>query len=272
MTDIPQVWDWQIAEGVTPLTKDHTDVWLVDLKGGTPSQDVSWSQLSEQEHKRADRYKHVGAREEYIVSRAMLRVLLASYVDVDPLALTFGQASRGKPYLIEIPRKPVPQFSMTHSHGVALYAFSLDEVGLDVEMVSRNANAEMLAKRYFTTRESSAILDLSPELRKDAFIRTWTCKEACLKWTGTGLSGGLKTHEILFSDSWTDPLANGEGPQPVLTMLDPAEGWVGSLATCEAQDVSCRVWAEEKSESDSQIDEQRTAYASMIESHPHFNQ
>jgi len=253
MTDIPQVWDWQIAEGVTPLKKGHTDVWLVDLKCDTPSQEAFRSQLSKQERKRANRFKHLGAREEYIVSRAMLRVLLASYVDVVPLALTFGQASQGKPYLIEIPRKPVPQFNMTHSHGVALYAFSQDKVGLDLEIVSRNANAERLAKRYFTKRESSAILDLAPELQKDAFIRTWACKEACLKWTGTGLSGGLKTHEILFSDSWKDPVANGEGPQPVLTMLDPAKGWVGSLATCVAQDISCRVWAKKKSESDSQI-------------------
>jgi 4'-phosphopantetheinyl transferase len=244
MTEIPRVWDWQTAEGVTPLAKDHADIWLVNLKDGTPSQDTFWSHLSEREHRRADRYKHEGARDEYIVSRAMLRLLLSKYVGVEPLTLTFGQAPRGKPYLIEIPGKPPPQFNMTHSHGVALYAFSLGVVGVDVEMAGRNANAEGLAKRYFTTRESETILDLDPELRKDAFIRTWTCKEACLKWTGTGLSGGLKTHEIQFSDSWTEPVANGEGPQPVLTMLTPGAGWIGSLATDKVQDVSCRVWRE----------------------------
>jgi 4'-phosphopantetheinyl transferase len=244
IVDLPQ-WDWREADRVRPLELNNTDIWLVNLKSREPTQVAFWSHLSEREHKRADRYKHEGAREEYIVSRATLRLLLARYVDDDPFALTFGQASRGKPYLIEIPGKPVPQFNMTHSHGVALYAFSLDPVGVDVEMVSRRANAEGLAKRYFTVRESEAILDLAPELRKEAFIRTWTCKEACLKWTGTGLSGGLKTHEIMFSDSWTDPVANGAPPQPVLTMLDPGAGWVGSLATDGPQEsVNCYVWVE----------------------------
>jgi 4'-phosphopantetheinyl transferase len=218
-------------------------VWLVELSSGKLDHDACWSVLTDHERKRSERFKHDGAREEFVVSRAMLRTLLARYVDVDSNEITYRNAPGGKPFLVEIPGKPAPWFNMTHSHGVALYAISLDqEVGVDVEMLGRRTDAERVAKRFFTERESERIMAREPDLRKDAFIRTWTCKEACLKWTGAGLKGGLKTHEILFDDAWGNPEAAGEVEQPLLTLLEPAPGWVGALAVRGEVGVSCRVW------------------------------
>jgi 4'-phosphopantetheinyl transferase len=172
----------------------------------------------------------------------VLRSFLASYVGVDSEAIAYRTAPGGKPFLQEMTGKPVPWFNMTHSHGVGVYAFSMDQqVGVDVEMVNRRTDAEGVARRFFTARESKRICSRS-ELLREAFIRTWTCKEASLKWTGKGLKGGLKNHEILFSSAWDEPRAVGDGDQPELTMLTPGRGYVGALATeLRPVEVTCRV-------------------------------
>lgn len=236
-------WDWAVADTFDDLKTDEPHVWLVELSGGAFDRDGCWPLLSDREKKRAERYTHPGAHDEYVVSRAMLRVLLAGYVGVDPLDLSFRTAPGGKPFLNAIEGMPRPEFNMTHSHGVGLFAFAIDqEVGVDVEYVERKTDAEGVARRFFTERESERICE-RPEKLREAFVRTWTCKEACLKWTGKGLKGGLKTHEILFSDSWSEPLAVGDGHQPHLTMLDPGDGWVGALAVSRPPSaVTCGVW------------------------------
>lgn len=241
----PQSWDWSEAGQRNVPRFGQVHVWLVCLNDERFDQKTCLGVLPEREQKRARKFTHPGAREEYVVSRALLRVLIGGYLDTDPLALKFGSGERGKPFLREIPGRSVPQFNMTHANGVALYAFSMDQaVGVDIERVDRKTRVERVSKRYFTERESDAITNLNPECRKEAFIRTWTCKEACLKWTGQGLAGGLKTHEIVFSDAWSAPMAFGNGPQPSLTMLDPGAGWIGALAVARPDpEVVCGVWS-----------------------------
>lgn len=235
-------WAWEADSPVTALLPGQAHVWLVQMTGGDLDPDTCWPMLSERERKRSERYKHAGAREEFVISRAILRMLLARYVGVGTEDVAYRTAPGGKPFLVEVPGKPAPWFNMTHSHGVALYAFSIDqEVGVDVEMVNRRTDMEGVARRFFTERESERICR-DPVRMKEAFVRSWTCKEACLKWTGAGLKGGLKTHEILFSDSWREPEAVGDADQPVLTMLEPGMGYVGALATERRPlDVMCRV-------------------------------
>ena len=238
-----QEWDWELSDQIVPLQVGEAQVWLVELSDGPLTRDHCWELLSEREQKRSDRYTHQGANTEYVISRAMLRVLLAGYVGVEPLDLAFRTAPGGKPFLMELDGKPRPEFNMTHSKGVGLYAFAIDqEVGVDVETIDRKVDAEGVARRFFTERESESICGEPEGLLKEAFVRTWTCKEACLKWTGAGLKGGLKTHEILFSESWTEPEAVGEERQPVLDMLEPGEGFVGALAVGRRVEVRRRVW------------------------------
>jgi 4'-phosphopantetheinyl transferase len=241
-TDDPKPWKWESFNRITPLQVGEAHVWLVELTGGSLDRDTCWPVLSDGEQAKSERYKHDGAREEFVISRAVLRSFLARYVGADSEAITYRTAPGGKPFLQEMTGKPVPWFNMTHSRGVALYAFSIDqEVGVDVEMVNRRTDAEGLARRFFTARESERICSRS-ELLREAFIRTWTCKEASLKWTGKGLKGGLKTHEILFSPAWDEPRAVGDGDQPELTLLTLGGGYVGALATTHRPlDVVCKV-------------------------------
>ena len=228
---IPGKWNWPSSSVIDALCEGDVHVWLVVLKDGGVDRDRGWQHLSEPERKQAVRYTHEEAQAEYVVSRAVLRILLAGYVEVEPGDLSFFAAPGGKPYLNAIDGRQTPRFNMTHSRGVGVFAFSIDqEVGVDVEFVNRHTNHEGVAKRFFTEREASGILGREAALRKDAFARTWTCKEACLKWTGMGLRGGLKTHEIVFGDDWRAPVVEGVGPRPALIQLAPADGWIGALA------------------------------------------
>ena len=245
MIDVGEMreWDWESSDVIPSLKTGVAHVWLVELSDGGLTREGCWDLLSARERKRSERYTHKEANAEYVVSRAMLRALLAGYVGADPLDLSFRTAPGGKPFLIEIEGKPTPRFNMTHSNGVGLYAFAIDqEVGVDVEKVDRKVDAKGVAKRFFRERESQRICSQAPGQLKEAFVRTWTCKEACLKWTGAGLKGGLKTHEIQFSESWTDPKASGEEAQPALQMLEPGEGFIGALATGRGAEVGRWVW------------------------------
>ena len=240
---IPDRWAWPDRDRVSDLKPGRVDVWLIRLQDGDWDRDSCWPVLSEQEQNRSRRFKHPGAREEYVISRGLLRILLSEYVGIAPSDLVFRTAPRGKPFLASDEGLPVPEFNMTHSHGVGLYAFATGQaVGIDVEMVERKTAGVQVAKRFFTEREARKIADRPEVLGKEAFLRSWVCKEACLKWTGAGLSGGLKTHEILFSDAWRDPKVVGEGPRPALHFLEPGDKWVGAVATDVAACVQSAVY------------------------------
>ncbi|MBE6037038.1 MAG: 4'-phosphopantetheinyl transferase superfamily protein [Clostridiales bacterium] len=120
-----------------------------------------------------------------------------------------AEGSHGKPYL---PAMPHVFFSVSHS-GV-LWVCLLDKapVGVDVELgtagtdspngvptadgaESRKAPAgrpfAKLAERYFTPAEQALFAVLGAG--EAAFLQIWTRKEAYIKYTGRGLSQGLRT-------------------------------------------------------------------------------
>ena len=53
-----------------------------------------------------------------------------------------------------------------------------------------------VAERFFTTGEVAALRALPAHLRRQAFYKCWTSKEAFLKAKGTGLSGELDEVKI----------------------------------------------------------------------------
>ena len=75
-------------------------------------------------------------RSRFIATRGILRELLGGYVNLAPGHLEFDYGPQGKPTLrTALPQQSV-QFNVSHSHGVALLAFSVGRrLGVDVELV-----------------------------------------------------------------------------------------------------------------------------------------
>lgn len=100
-------------------------------------------------------------------------------------------ASNGKPYFKDI---DFVHFSVSHSGGIWALAMHDKPVGLDIEFRKKRLdNYLKLAERFFTVQE----YDYVKMNGLGGFLRIWVRKEACLKLTGQGLSGGLRSFTVI---------------------------------------------------------------------------
>ena len=98
-------------------------------------------------------------------------MILGRYVDRDPGQLRFSYGPQGKPALDMAEENGTGlRFSLSHSHGQALYAVTCDrEVGIDLERVRWDRAEEPIAPRCFSPREMAVLSALPAEQRKIAF-------------------------------------------------------------------------------------------------------
>ena len=189
------------------------------------------SLLSADEHTRADRFKFAEHRQHFIVARGILRTLLGRYLTIAPKQLQFVYGSRGKPALAH----DTVQFNLAHSQSWALYAIRRDRpIGIDLEHLRPVSDLTALAQRYFAAREYAALVALPVAQQPAAFLRYWTCKEAYLKATGSGLAQ-LKGLEIaLFPHQPACLVSLPDGAalsQWQLQELAPGDGLIGAIVT-----------------------------------------
>ena len=76
----------------------------------------------------------------------------------------------GKPSLVPAWAASGIEFSLSHSHGVALVAVARNcAVGVDIEFVKTDFAFEGIAERFFTPGEVSALRAAPSVLRRQAF-------------------------------------------------------------------------------------------------------
>jgi 4'-phosphopantetheinyl transferase len=179
------------------LTLGHTEVHLWRARLDDQLAESLKLLLSAEETARANRFHFAKDRNHFIVSRGLLRRLLAAYLGVASSAdLSFSYGEKGKPFLAENQQGSI-NFNLAHSHGMALYAFSHDrELGVDLEFVKDELADEQIAKRFFSTTEVEALQRVPAELSRQAFFNCWTRKEAYIKARGEGLSMPLNEFDV----------------------------------------------------------------------------
>ena len=177
--------------------------------------------LDPDEMLRANRFHFEKDRKHFVVARGFLRILLGRYLDRDPRQLQFNYGPYGKP---ELPDAGSLRFNMSHSHGVALYAFTEGcDIGVDVEYMRADFTSDDIARRFFSPSEVESLCGLPAEDRVTSFFRCWTRKEAYIKATGHGLSQAL--------DGFDVTLRPGEAAALLRTDAGPHEHW--SMANVE---------------------------------------
>ena len=92
-------------------------------------------------------------------------------------------------------------FNVSHTGDTALIAIATGtqdgtRVGIDVEREERRVNADGLARKFLTERERAEIAPLGADLRRQRFLRLWTCKEAMSKATGDALSAPFRHMDV----------------------------------------------------------------------------
>ncbi len=181
-SDVPQ--PLHELDGHLPPGEVH--VWLASL-GGQPDAATSLhSLLSADERQRADRFQVEPAREQFVVSRALLRVVLGKYLNTDPRQIAFTITSHGKP---ELAMNSDLRFNLSHTDGLTAIGLTrLGRIGIDVELIQWKVNALELARRFFSRKETDWVESRPEEERVPSFLACWTAKEAYVKAHGEGLS------------------------------------------------------------------------------------
>ena len=202
----------------TPLALpgDEVQLWRVALDAVGGDEDRWKAVLSPDESARATRFRFQRDRQRYVASRALLRMILAGYLAVDPGSVRFIYSAKEKPSLDPMHAGSNIAFNVAHSGGVALLAFTLGrDVGVDVEQIRDDFELEGIARRYFSPREQEQLAALPEVGKAEAFFRCWSRKEAYIKATGDGLSLPLSQFDV--------SLASGEMNGLLATRPDAAE-------------------------------------------------
>lgn len=191
------------------------------------------------ERDRARQYRQEGDFERHLAGRALLRSVLSHRYQCAPRGISLVEDANGKPRVdAPLAGQPAPEFNIAHAGGVVVVALSRGRpVGIDVESLDRETDAEALAGRVLTTTEQKH-WRTREEDRFPFFIHVWTCKEAFLKATGQGLRRGAQSVECAFGEEAVTGLrdldrsptqAPTEAPRWALRTFRPCEGVAGAL-------------------------------------------
>lgn len=174
---------------------DPVDVHLVLMSELPPERlEAYLILLDEGERERHDRFRVKGAREEFLVGRALLRTALSSVrSDIGPSRWRFALNGYGRPSIDWGASGAEPSrlfFNLSHTRGlVALVTGTSDNIGVDVEAIARGAPDHDVARRFFTEAEANWIeAGADKGERTERFFALWTLKEAYIKARGMGLS------------------------------------------------------------------------------------
>ena len=179
------------------LMDSDLNIWRASLSGSLDELSYFDSLLSPDEKARAERFYFERDRNRYIFGRGILRVLVGSYLQVEASKITFVYGPHGKPAIESMHSNKTLQFNLAHSNEWAVYAFGWDQpLGIDLEHIRPMPDVDDLAERFFSATESALIHSLADEQKWETFFTIWTCKEAFLKASGSGLTSPLNQFEV----------------------------------------------------------------------------
>ena len=140
--------------------------------------------LSRDEFLRASKFQSADARATFIAGRSGVRRAASLYSGIPPGEFLLETDTNGKPFFANAEI----EFNLSHTGSTVVAAFSDSPVGIDIESRGRGRDFVGIASRFFHSSEAAAISESRDE---EQFLRLWTAKEAMLKLSGEGLSGGL---------------------------------------------------------------------------------
>jgi 4'-phosphopantetheinyl transferase len=222
--------NWQSGPVEPHLQPNELHVWRASLACGSATLDRMEASLAEDEKKRAQRFLFQRDRNHFIAGRGILRDLLAKYLSRAPAELKFRYGPQEKPALDVDDSQQSVRFNLSHSHGLAVFAFSLDrEVGIDLELVRPDFATDEIAARYFSARELAELHALPANARAQGFFLCWTRKEAYVKARGAGLYIPLDSFSVSLTPGQFEILQSVDSEQWTVRSLRPGAGFLGAI-------------------------------------------
>ena len=192
--EIRDTWDTTNISSPPGPPPGVVHLWRRSLHASAAEVNWCYGMLSSEEKKRALRFGLERPRQDFVLTRGVLRWLLARYLGSTPQHVRLCHAPQGKPFLAG---ESDLCFNVSHTDGLALLAFVRGRaIGVDIEQQNRKVEAEQLAERFFSKRERDDLKRLHGDELRAAFFRCWTRKEAYIKAIGEGLSLPLHQFDV----------------------------------------------------------------------------
>ncbi|MFC3881210.1 4'-phosphopantetheinyl transferase family protein [Algoriphagus namhaensis] len=190
------------------------ELWTANL---SEIQDVDPSHLSKDELQRLEKFIYPKHRDLFIKRRSMLRKLSGEYLGIHPKSIRFGYSSLGKPFIAFSKEKLY--FNSSHSKDHVAIGFSRDgQLGVDLEFLDPEIEAELISTHFFGSDEISAIQAAKGLDRANVFFRHWCIKEAYIKFIGKGLTYPLDQVLVrsVSKNPWLEILRQKNKPSKVI--------------------------------------------------------
>ena len=200
-----------------PIGGDQVDVWLA-RPGAASAADLAacLALLLPDERARIEAFHFERHAREATVSRALVRRMLGAYTERAAEAFRYRLGPFGRPHVD--PACDVA-FSATNHPGLVACAIArTEEIGIDVEPLTRGDDILGVAALVFSAPEIAALSALPLAARRDRAVSLWTCKEAYIKARGLGMSAPLLEIVVEFP-------AEARPTLRFLSAIDEAEGW-----------------------------------------------
>jgi len=179
-------------DGILPSGEVH--VWYTDLSVQENRLEERSSLLDSTERERAARFLVSSAKNQFVLSRSFLRILLGKYLGIEPAELRFHVSANGKP---ELPGSGL-YFNLSHTEGTTTIAVTqAGRVGVDVERIRENLKPLELAERFFSSKEVAWLKAQPAAEQFSAFFACWATKESYIKAWGEGLSMPLQEFSLI---------------------------------------------------------------------------
>jgi 4'-phosphopantetheinyl transferase len=188
---------WCEKSEVPPLGQFEIHVWRIGLVWPEAVKNRLKLCLTDEEIHRAASYHFARDQGRFVVRRAILRRLLASYLGMRAEVIRLLPGPNGKPF---VSGQDVPggiRFNCSHSADRGLIVIARGcGLGADLEQHRHLSDAEDLAKAFFSDSEIKELNDLPESLKTVGFFNCWTRKEAFVKALGLGLSFPLNRFSV----------------------------------------------------------------------------
>jgi len=240
---------WALNSGRLELGEAELHVWRANLELDESALRQLESTLASDELTRANRFHSERDRNSFVAARGVLRQLLGKYLDRSPAELEFDIGARGKPSVRQEPFERPIQFNISHSHGLALFAFATKRhLGVDVELIRPEFAGQEIARRYFSPHEVMELEALPEPLRPEGFFLCWTRKEAYIKARGEGLHIPLESFHVSLTPGNPASLQSEDRSRWTVRSLRPHPHYAGAVVG-EGSDWELRLWDWKPSES-----------------------
>ncbi len=177
------------------LSENTVHVFLLELNSFDYQDCIK--NLSVDECNRAGKLKIESKRNQFVITRSLLRQFLALSLNKSPQDIHFCYAQHCKPYIEDQYNNNSLEFNVSHSGAYAVIAISLNnKLGVDIEQINTKADYNSLSNRFFSQQEKEQYSKLAENEQLELFYRIWVRKESFTKAIGKGVSFGLDQFSV----------------------------------------------------------------------------